>query len=338
LRLFIQTVLRFFAGAYFVLTSLYCLLAYLPYTYTAFIKAPPYLWMPWFAHHQAAIYWLAVAAGIVAAEGGELRDHLQRRDRRLVLAITAFVAVGIYLTVRPFLPGLQSNRAAYWWSLASLLPLIGFSLWRSSGSTASDSSSSAQSLFSYSSGLIVAIAVSVIYMIGARLQMYHENQSLKLDKQVADIALWSLISHIAVAMAVLSGLNLIYLVATRTRWPRSVRRWLIGLSIVAGLWIVTERFLDTAMSFDGWSAYGFALAFAASVTLWGFALVEPFAAAGVFGAEKLSALRMILICAVIAVLIALAIMSRTLIGGEDWNGFVVSTWALIFWIAMSLCV
>jgi len=37
------------------------------------------------------------------------------------------------------------------------------------------------------------------------------------------------------------------------------------------------------------------------------------------------------------ILTTLALSSRSLIGGEDWNGFVASTWALIFWIAMSLC-
>ena len=325
-------------GAYFVLTSLYCLLAYLPYTYTAFIKAPPYPWMPWFAHHQAAVYWLAVVAGIVAAESGEFREHLDRPDRRLLFRTAALVVIGVYLSARPFLPGLESNRAAYWWSLASLLPLIALSLWRSSRPRASDDSPSSPSLFAYSSGVFVAIAVSLIYMIGARIEVYRQSHSLELEKQLADIALWSLISHIAVAMAVLSALNLIYLAASRTRWPRSCRRWMVGLSMVAGLWIVTERFLDTAMSFDGWSAYVFALAFAVSLTLWGFRLVDPFSAAGIFGNHKLTVLRRVMVCAAIAILIALALLSRTLIGGEDWNGFVASTWALIFWILMSLCV
>ena len=53
MRVWLNTLLRVAAGMYFVVTSLYCLLAFLPYTYAAFIKTPPYAWMPWLAHHQA---------------------------------------------------------------------------------------------------------------------------------------------------------------------------------------------------------------------------------------------------------------------------------------------
>jgi hypothetical protein len=337
LRLFIQTLLRVLAGTYFVLTSLYCLLAYLPYTYTAFIKAPPYPWMPWFVHHQALLYWLAALAGVVGVEGESLRAHIRKRDLKLLLCASILAAIGVYLTARPFLPGLQNNRAAYWWSIASLLPVIGFSLWRAAKQRSSHDTFNSRSAFGYSSGVLVAVAVSVIYLIGARWQVYQESHSLGLHKNVVDIALWSLASHIAVAMAVLSGLNLIYFAAARTRAPRAVRQWMVGVSIVAGLWFVTERFLDTAMSFDGWGAYGYALMFAVSLTLWGFALVSTFADSRA-PQDKPSTAQTAAIWIVIAGLIALALMSRTVIGGEDWNGFVASTWALVFWIAMSLCI
>ena len=336
LRLFIQTVLRFVAAAYFALTSLYCLLAYLPYTYTAFIKAPPYPWMPWFAHHQALLFWLAAIAGVVGAEDAALRERARARDPRLLLPVGLLAAIGVYLGVRPFLPALQSDRTAYWWSIASLLPVIGFSLWRSPAQK-SNGATSSRSILGYSSGVLVAVVVSMIYMIGSRWQVYQESHSLRLQKQFADIALWSLVSHIAVAMAVLSALNLIYFAASKTRAPRAVRRWLVGLSIVAGLWIVTERFLDTAMSFDGWSAYVFALMFAVSLTLWGFALASPFNERAA-PQDSRPPLQVLSIWIVMGILIVLALMSRTLIGGEDWNGFVASTWALIFWTAMSLCV
>jgi len=330
-------VLRCVAGAYFVLTSLYCLLAYLPYTYTAFIKAPPYPWMPWFAHHQAGLYWLAVVAAIVAAENVSI-GKLLLRDKAKITFTAALAAIGIYLTARPFLSTVQSDRSAYWWSIASLLPLVGFSVWRSDPIKTRDAPPPSRSLFGYSSGVIVAVAVSVVYMVGARLQVYRETHSLGMHKQVANLALWSLLSHVAVAMAVLSALNLIYLAASVTRRGETVRRWMVGLSIVTGLWVVTDRFLDTAMSFDGWSAYGFTLAFAIALTLWGFALVEPFAERGVFSGAKISVAGKIAVWSLIAVLTVLALTSRSLIGGEDWNGFVASTWALILWIAMGLCV
>jgi hypothetical protein len=335
LRLLIQTALRVLAGTYFVLTSLYCILAYLPYTFTAFIKAPPYPWMPWFAHHQALLFWLASLAWILGALGKNYPRY-SRENARNQIPILWTLLIGPYLTVYPFLPNLQSNRAAFWWSLASLLPVLGFSAWDLWIQKPPTDPRESRQAFGYSSGIAVAVVVSVIYIVGARLQAYKETQSLGPHKQFANIALWSLVSHVAVAMAVLSALNLISYVASKTPKAELLRRWLLGVAIIACLWIVLERFLDTAMSFDGWSAYLYALLFATSLTIWGFSLVLPLLQR--HSQPTLSASKAFVIWIVIFALAALAIMSRTLIGGEDWNGFVGSTWALIFWIAMSICV
>lgn len=334
LRLFTQTVLRIIAGAYFVLTSLYCMLAYLPYTYTAFIKAPPYPWMPWFALHQALLFWIASVAWTVGAFGSIDPRHSQKNSRGSFPVLWT-ILIGPYITVRPFLPTLQSNRAALLWSLASLLPVVGFSTWDLWIQKDRDSSSKPRRAFGYSSGVIVAMAVSAIYIAGARMQIYKESHSLGAGGQFAATALWSLGSHIAVAMAVLSALNLIYLIGSKTPKQESIRRWMVGISIVACLWIVLERFLDTAMSFDGWSAYLYALLFSVSLTLWGFSLIVPILNRSAQTAP--SRAKTIALWTFIFTLAALAIMSRTMIGGEDWNGFVGSTWALIFWTAMSVC-
>src|SRR5215813_9702564 len=118
----LPTVLHLVAGTYFLLTSLYCLLAFLPYTYCAFIKAPPYPWMPWFAHHQSTLYWMAAVLGFGSIHCGS-RSYRGKKAWRLAVVAAIGIAIGLYLSVHPFLPGLQSNRAAYWWSLGSLLPL-----------------------------------------------------------------------------------------------------------------------------------------------------------------------------------------------------------------------
>jgi len=336
LRLLVQTVLRFIAGTYFVLTSLYCLLAFLPYTYCAFIKAPPYPWMPWFTHHQAILYWICAGAAAVAMRGTALREW-KVSSPGFIATLSIVASIGIYLTARPFLPTVESNRAAYLWSLASLVPVIAMSVWRPSLARTTQPATTQPSLvFGYSSCLLVAVGVSVTYLIGTRIQTYRESHVLGLQKQFVDIALWSAVSHLAVAMAVLSGLNLIYLTASRTPRPRPVRRWMIRTSIVIILWIVLERFLDSAMSFDGPSAYIYALFFALTLTLWGSSLVMPFVERR--GSKKLSMRQAAMLWLLIAVLSTIAVMSRTLIGGEDWNGFVSATWALVFWIAMSICV
>jgi arylsulfatase A-like enzyme len=130
---------------------------------------------------------------------------------------------------------------------------------------------------------------------------------------------------------------LVWLLASESRRPSPIRRGLMGTLMVLGLRFVLVRFLDNAMSFDGWAAQVYAVWLALTFTLWGFSLVLPLLGQqGAISAETLP--RRALTWAAIVGLGALAMASRSLIGGEDWNGFVQNTWALIFWIALSVCV
>jgi arylsulfatase A-like enzyme len=346
LKFWVNTVLRAVSGTYFVLTSLYCLLAFLPYTFCAFIKTPPYAWMPWLAHNQAVLYWTAIGAALFS--GWPVRDW--RKDKRSLVLVGGLAASGIYLFLRPFLPGLQNNNAAYYWSLTALLPLIAISLWQTSSAGERDlhdnfknSVESSATSFGFSAGLVVALVVSLIYTIGARIRLYSDTHTLAFHWQDAEVAFWSVVSHLALAIVVLSALNLTFLLAAKTSSPRAVRRGLVGTLIAIVLSIVLARFLGNAMSFEGWSAYLYASALALTLTLWGFALVAPFLVRKQQSSSPAEEARrssggVIITWITIAVVTLLALGSRWLIGGEDWNGFVESTSALIFWIVISLCV
>jgi hypothetical protein len=333
LKIWLKTALKVVAGAYFVVTSLYCLLAFLPYTFCAFIKTPPYAWMPWLVHHQAALYWVATAAAMAA--GAPLLAQWQ--DKRRLAGIGLLAAGGVYVTLFPFLSGLQSNGAAYVWSFVSLLPLAAIAFGQSWSVPRDDS---ADVPFGFSGALLVAFVVSLIYGIGAKVRVYSDSHSLALHWQDVEVALWSLVSHAALAIAVLSAVNLIFLLAAKSSQQRAVRRVLVGALIATVLSIVLSRFLGGAMSFDGWAAYVYAGALAVTLTLLGFWLVEPFLARKTSSAvaAKLSSGQVLSTWIAIVVITLLALGSRWLIGSEDWNGFVEGAGALQFWIAMSLCV
>jgi arylsulfatase A-like enzyme len=353
LRLWLNTLLKAVSGTYFVVTSLYCLLAFLPYTFVAFIRTPPYAWMPWLAHHQAALYWVAIAATLAA----DRPSRAQVAGKGFMVGVGLLGAAGVYVTLRPFLPGLENNSAAYAWSLLALVPLVATSAWqamsaaerRESGEVVEDNGAP----FGFSAGLLVALSVSAIYTVGARVRLYSDSHSLAFHLQDLAVAFWSLVSHFVLAIVVVSTLNFIFLIAGRTSKPRMVRRGLVGALIAVVLSVVLTRFLGNAMSFDGWSAYLYACAFALTLTLWGFSMVEPFlarrigiktetqkttVASSAVRAAKMSSAQTITTWIAIVVVALLALGSRWLIGGEDWNGFVESTAALLFWIAMSLCV
>jgi hypothetical protein len=249
LKLWINTLLRLFTGAYFVLTSIYCLLAFLPYTYFFLIKAPPYAWMPWFVRHQAALYWLAAGAALLA--GWNLRDARRTRDWRFFASIAALASAGIYLTLRPFLSTLQNSPAAYWWSLAAFSPLVLASLWRSPNSNTSSVNNENAGMVPYSAAVLIACILSVIYLAGARLRIYSQEHATRLHAADAEFALWSLISHIMLALAIFSLINLVSALAIKTTKPRAVRLAVNGFLIFAALGMVLYHFLASALSFNG---------------------------------------------------------------------------------------
>ncbi|PYQ41755.1 MAG: hypothetical protein DMG99_10505 [Acidobacteria bacterium] len=115
-----------------------------------------------------------------------------------------------------------------------------------------------------------------------------------------------------------------------------VRTGTVVATIVVALWLVLVRFLDHAMSFDGRMAWAYAFGLSLALTLWGFWIARPFVTR--MSADRLSTPKALAIWCLVATLVGLAAMSRSFIGGEDWNGFVGGTWALIFWVSMSLCV
>lgn len=342
MRLWLNTLLRLVAGTYFVLTSLCCLLAFLPYTYYFLIKAPPYAWMLWFVHHQAGLYWMAAAATVGA--NWRLGDSWRRKDRRFLTGVACWAAFGMYVAFRPFLSTLEDNRAAYWWSLAALLPLVALAFWKHASSASDpERETSDNSSFGYSSGLLVALVVSLVYSAGARAQLYSESGAVRFRWADAELTLWSLVSHFVLAIAALSIINLIFLLAVKTARPRLVRRGLVGAAAFLSLWAALYHFLENALSFGRWDAYLYAASLGLGLTLWGFSLVLPFldlrkderktagdgVSAGVFG--KLGT------WAVLVAATGLAIAFPYLIGGADWSGFLQSTVTLLIWIAVSVC-
>lgn len=333
MRLWIHALLRFAVGAYFLLTSLYCLLAFLPYTFYFLIKSPPYAWMPWFVHHQAGLYWIAASAAITA--GWNLREAWQSRNRAFLGSLACLVFAGTYLTFRPFLGTLENGRSAYWWSLAALLPLVMASLWRFNRKQAQHATQSDPQLFPYSGAALIAVVVSVIYLIGARMRMYSQTHTFSFHAMDAEYAVWSLVSHVVLALAVFSLLNLIALIATRSRKPRDLQFGANGALIFFSLWFVLRSFLDSALSFSGTLANIYSASLALTLTLWGFSLVLPFLERRAESRNEAAFPIGTWIALIASCVLALAF--PFIIGDADWSGFLQSTVTLSLWVVVCVC-
>jgi len=329
LRLGINTLLRFVSGTYFVLTALYCLLAYLPYTYFFLVKSPAYAWMPWFVHHQAVLYWLAAAA----ATGANWPLVAWRNSGvRFLIGGAVLAFAGINLSFRPFLPALEDNRAAYVWGLTVLVFMIGLQFWKPPAESSRSSQTDENRPYGYSGAILIAAVVSSIYEIGARIHFYFADGSLAFRATDAELTLWTLLSHLVLAVALLSIVNLIVLLAARAPNPQSVRRLALGAMVFLCLWSAIYRFLEGALSFRGWEAHLYAAALALALTLWGFSLALPFGTR-LHGVSAFPILSWI----VLAAAAVLAVTFPSLIGGADWSGFLEGVVTIAVWIAVSVC-
>jgi hypothetical protein len=331
LRTWSSTLVKLVWGTYFLLTSLYCLLAFLPYTYFALIKAPAYEWMPWFSHHHAVLYWLAVltAMGTISPAW--------KRPGALVL-FGGLVLGGIYISVRPFMPALQNNWTAYQWSLLALLPLalVAAADVRQHWPIAHEDGAE-ESLFAYSGGLLVAVSAALLYAGGVVVRAYFENRSLSFDWGKLELTAWSVISHVLVAIFLLSILNLVRTATKRARQAASLRLVLYGVLITAAIWAVLVRFLGSALSFEGWPAHLYAGMMAMAATLFLASLVLPFITKT--GETRTEDHRFKVVPLVTAIGLSIAALAMpTLIGGGDWNGVLQHTFTLFFWITLSICV
>jgi sulfatase-like protein len=328
-RKLLATIARLLWGTSLVLTSIYCLLAFLPYTYFELIKSPAYEWMPWFARHQGLIY-LAGLAGIFLADWPKKKSWSDFSVRAILLGY------GLCLLDRPFLLSVEDNWAAYWWGLIALCPLIvsaGYGLarcWPTEGGRTSQ-----PSLLPYSNAAWIGSSAAVSYLLGAIGHRYHDTHTAKFSWSGFQLAGWSLVSHALLAVIIFSIVNLILIAARRTKRPTTITVASVGLLEFSLLWIILGRFLDSAFSFRGGPAQAYAATLAMAVTLWTGFLILPLLRITGRGVQR--SRRPILIGTAFSLSLVAAALP-TIIGGSDWNGVLQSTFTLAFWVVLGWCV
>ena len=183
------------------------------------------------------------------------------------------------VTVHPFLLDIPNSDVAYGWAIAALIPavVVAFSgMRRVTGSTAEP----APLAFGYSFAALAALLISASFALAEWMRSYLDSHILSWTGTQARLIFWTFASHLALALIVVSVVNLCVWVAGKTAHPRQVMRWLMGVLTIAMLWTGLRSFLQNGMSFDGWRAWLYAGLFAFTVTVLGlsliFSLVVPF--------------------------------------------------------------
>lgn len=309
--------LRLVLGVFWICSSGYALLAYLPYTYFSLILAPPVRFMPWFAQHQPE---LAVVLSIlgVLAEGASGRG-------RLAEPLVALVQLGLagWLWAHPVLAAIPNDPTAFGWSVVFLAPVIVTSLAAIAKRPESDLELPGISLAAAAwSGLLVAVFSAA----GAYLRSYMTNGVGLYTRADLLLTAYNLALNVMLALALASAYGLL-----RPTWVLRRRPARLALAVIA-LTALLERVALSALTFPSHGTLLYSLVLGTALTLWLASLWPENGAAGLLSAPPH---RWVLI---LGATFLLGLLAPAALGGNDWNSLALKVTVLIQWLATGIAV
>jgi len=243
---FLTTRLAF--GVFFLVTSVYCLLVYVPFTYFGFIHNALLGWLPGFVRFHALIY----AALLCAVATTLVPDLRQAKTRRAAAAfIVLNFAICFYLWRRPALADLTPDLASYFWSLVALLPLILLAAIDLAGSAAENVfSRSEHGDLDLATTTVAALLIPISFAAEATVNAALHKTALPALTTLRGLGA-SVCFHLVIFTAVGLALQFLKVMAGKTPWPRQA--YFIGACVFA--WLLCLLGLRTmvlpTISFEG---------------------------------------------------------------------------------------
>src|SRR5215813_6134160 len=325
-------------GAYFILTSLYCLLAFIPYTYFFLVKEPPFEALVVFVRYHSVLYWFALAAGLLAY-------WKQRQHWMTIAGWTLLTAIGVFFTAKNFLPHIQNNWVAYCCGMLVLLPMLVLACAEAIRSVPVESRDTKPSLLCYSNGVIVALVVAAVSVEAILVRNYCDDTAagfwsgllhagIRPDLRTLQLSCLVVASNLWIAVLMISAVNLVLSGVTRIfRRPRLIRLMVLGGLIFLVVFLSSFRFLQSMLNLQQWPAVFYAIIFAATLTSWGFSLIQPF-----FDNNGSEFSKKAVLWALAVSFPAMALALPSAIGARDWNGIFQNAFTLVMLIAVSVAV
>ncbi|MCU1285719.1 MAG: hypothetical protein JWO13_2069 [Acidobacteriales bacterium] len=308
---------RLFFGGFILLTSLYCLLAYIPFTYHWFIQNPLVFWFPIFVKFHTYFYITAVIAVSTT-----LSRHLDDpRTRRVALAFIGFnVLVCVLFIVDPFLTHLPNDFRSFIWSLLALFPLSWISLLDLSSSSPENRATDSES-FSPTPALFAAFFVTGLYSTIAGVKA-----GVQFGRADISAITWSLLSHLVIFLAVFLALEATFRIVRRftPAHARSIALSVVGFAFTA---VLLRKLVLATLGLNNWLADLYSIAFA--LVLIAFFRGLRAREANLYTAPKSSPKPIAALW--LAALIFIAAATPTLIDTMDWNFLLQKLSAVIVW-------
>jgi hypothetical protein len=249
---------RMLVAAFSILTSAYCLLAFIPFTYHQIHLGGLLPWLSAFARFHPYLYWAAFVAALVT-----LPNLRIDRTRSLTLLFgVVYGLAGVRLTQKPLLSRLDNEFSSLMWCVGALTPLLWMAIldWLLQAEKfvwAASASNEVHRLFR--SCVLAAASVSLVSLAGTALR----SPGVALNGgQWAAVLLFTVLLHGAVFFGVFLLLNFTRTVGKLVSPKPATDVLLHAIAAVAIVGIVLRFVVFGALSFSGWLANGVALAMA----------------------------------------------------------------------------
>lgn len=326
-----------FAGV-LLLSSMYCLLAYIPTIYYAFIQAPFQSWMPLFARLQP--YLFAITFCCTAVPVWSLFRN--SKQKRMALEFLIFgAAAGSYLLYSRPVALARSNSTSFVWALAFLILIIWlgvleYTVWlpelKDNGGT--------RGSYSYFRIVGAAVFVGISYPGAAYLRYYMTGGRRMLPSNDVMVCGWAVITQVLLFLMVFSVIALASKVARRAANPGKAQ-----FVLFSGLWwlataFVLDKVVLASIPFEGLEAAVYAAIFSLAAVMFvgGYMLrarVKHTAGAASQRQETSVRARKFESAALWLFLLAADLTVPAWIGAMDWNSILEKTWALMYWIMVT---
>ena len=232
---------------FFLLTSIYCLLAWIPFTYQQVVKGGLLPALTVFVKWHPQIYW-----AMLALAAATLLPDVHRRKTRWMAAtfLAVHCAGGFWLQVHPLLAGLHNELRSFYWSLIALAPL----LWLAAIDWAGHWSGIEWAKFQSTEDCRIFQATwqSALFLSVVYAGIFQLRSTVPIGANGGLVALVStLLSHLIILFGIFAGVNLLRSVASLTAWPSPVEFVLCNVLTGGIVWAVIRILVFKPVSFDG---------------------------------------------------------------------------------------
>ena len=318
-------------AALLLLTSFYCLLAYIPDTYFAFIQAPFQAWLPAFIRFHPLLFGLLAGAWSWSV----LRDRPAGKTRRGVFTVIGFWGMlTLVLAWRQPFANLHNNSPSYLWAAATICLLLivgGVEIAQYWSKVPWDKTPPETPGFADVARL--GCWVALVYPAMAYLRYFLGGKPIELHREDLFFAGWSLLAHAALFVGLLALWRLAVIAASRSQRPGQINFLLNCLLAWLLAAMIFKRIVFAAIPYVSLETdiYSFLVALALVVLVAGLRLRQRWLRQPEEQAESHRQLRTRERTLLLVVFIAAVYTVPALIGVMDWNGLFEKLWTIASW-------